>query len=94
MNNQGSDEVPKEVRNTQKKRVYERLKLSPATRRMLAEELQIFIGTVCSIVHTLKKVERCEIVRKDKCAKSGFSAQYLTTNSELFRQSDQYKLDF
>lgn len=63
-----------------------------ATRYMAAVDTGINRANICRYIATLKKSNSIAIVKRDKCQISGCTAQYLTTNPELFPSDNQLKL--
>mgnify|MGYP001392318715 CR=1 FL=1 len=68
------------------------LKENIATRYMAAIETGIPIQNICRYVDMLRDENLIAVVKKDFCKISGFTAEYLTTNPELFPKDNQLKI--
>lgn len=63
-----------------------------ATRYMAAIDTGIPIQNICRYVDMLKEANKIAVRKKDYCQISGFTAEYLTTNPELFPPDNQLKI--
>lgn len=63
-----------------------------ATRYMAAVDTGISIQNICRYVDVLRDSKKIAVVKIDHCQISGFKAEYLTTNPELFPADNQYKI--
>jgi len=68
------------------------LKQNTATRYMAAVNTNVPIQNVCRYVDMLRERNQIAVIKKDLCQISGFTAEYLTTNPELFPADNQYKI--
>ena len=63
-----------------------------ATRYMAAVDTGISIQNICRYVDVLRDSNKIAVVKIDYCQISGFKAEFLTTNPELFPADNQLKL--
>jgi predicted transcriptional regulator of viral defense system len=73
----------------QKKTIFEYLKQYTATASMVAEITGVPQKSICRYKRDLEKQGLLYEVEKKLCRLTGFSAWYLTTNTELFPKSNQ-----
>lgn len=79
-------------RNTQLKTIFQYLKEHTATASMVTEATGIPQKCVTRYKRDLEQAGRLYEVKKDFCQHTGFPAWYLTTNPDLFPESNQIKL--
>lgn len=63
-----------------------------ATRYMAAIDTGIPIQNICRYVDMLRDENLIAVVKKDLCKISKYTAEYLTTNTELFPKDNQLKI--
>lgn len=87
-NEQGKDKLFK----NQKITIFQYLKYNTATASMVTDATGVPQKSICRYKRDLEKQNLlCELF-KTHCKLTGFSAWYLTTNPNLFKQSNQLKM--
>jgi len=81
-------------RRTQEQRLRAYLRRHTVSRWMAARATRIPLQVVCWIVGDLRKMDAVAVVKKARCAISGRTVQYITTDPDKFPQSKQLKLSF
>jgi hypothetical protein len=76
----------------QKKTIFQYLKQYTATASMVADATGVPQKSICRYKRDLEKQNLLYEVVKKYCKLTGFRAWYLTTNTDLFPQSNQLKL--
>jgi len=79
-------------RSTQEQRLREYLRRHTVSRWMAARATRIPLQVVCWIVGDLRKMDAVAVVKKARCAISGRTVQYITTDPDKFPKSKQLQL--
>ena len=77
---------------TQLIRVYNSLLEKPKTMKMVDVDIGIERAYICWAVKKLREQGRLQVFETKLCEITKHSAGYLTTDSELFKKSNQYSL--
>jgi len=74
-------------------RVYEALKAKPMTMLEAGKETGVMRSSICYYIGKLKAENKIAVRKMRKCSITGYSkVQELTTNPDLFPQSNQLKM--
>jgi hypothetical protein len=76
----------------QKKVVFKAFYDHPKTMLMVSDETGVLRANICRYVATWRQFNRIESVKIDYCKITKHLAGYLTTNPELFPESNQYQM--
>lgn len=92
LNSLDSERGKDKLFKNQKKTIFQYLKQYTATASMVTDATGVPQKSICRYKRDLEKQNLLYEVVKKHCKLTGFRAWYLTTNTDLFPQSNQLKL--
>ena len=85
---------PDDYFKSQMKIAFEAFHKSPKTMLMVSVETGIMRASICRYVSEWRENDKIQLVKTGLCKVSNHEAGYLTTNQELFPESNQLELDY